>query len=212
MFDAVKDVTAVGALQPFADLLWEWTGVIERAVRVWYQDDVPWWYNERAALSLFAGAIWKAGGIALEEFSSEREHFPSKDLPEVVLQTGRIDLYFSYRGADFVAEAKQCWPRVGRHAQAAQAEVENALQQAIAAVQTAPEVYGQRLAIVFASPSFPKTQLQEARACLAKWQQVVAAVACEGKAWYWLPECPWAEDNGAMYPGGAVFIKQVSAR
>src|SRR5262245_34034370 len=68
MFDAVKDVITIGALRSFEDLLWEWTSVIERVVRVWYQDDVPWWYNERASLSLFAGAIWKVGGIAFEEF------------------------------------------------------------------------------------------------------------------------------------------------
>ena len=212
MFDAVKDVIAAGALQLFEDLLWEWTGVIKRVVRVWGQEDVPWWYNERASLSLFAGAIWKAGGIAFEEFSSEREHLPSEDLTEVVLQRGRIDLYFSYRGEEFVAEAKQCWPRIGRRAQSAQAEIEYALQQAVAAVQTAQEVYGQRLAIVFASPYFPQAELQEAHACLTKWQQAVAGVACDCKAVYWLHECPWAQDEGAIYPGGAVFIKQVTAR
>jgi len=34
-------------------------------------------------------------------------------------------------GKDFVAEAKQCWPRVGRRAQIAKAEVEYAFQGAI---------------------------------------------------------------------------------
>ena len=37
-----------------------------------------------------------------------------------------IDLYFSYRGKDFVTEATQCWPRVGRRAQVTRAEIEYA--------------------------------------------------------------------------------------
>ena len=50
-----------------------------------------------------------------------------------------IDPYCSYRAKDFVAEAKQCWPRVGRCAQAAKAEVADAFQSAITAVQTTTE-------------------------------------------------------------------------
>src|SRR5262245_5834388 len=50
-----------------------------------------------------------------------------------------IDPYCSYRAKDFVAEAKQCWPRAGRCAQAAKAEVAYAFQSAITAVQTTTE-------------------------------------------------------------------------
>jgi hypothetical protein len=112
-----------------------------------------------------------------------------------------IDLYFSYRAKDFVAEAKQCWPRVGRRAQVAKAEVEYAFQSAIAAVQSAPEDYGRRLATVFASPRCPKSELPEAPRGLAKWKQAIEVVICNCKILYWPHNFPWAEDEGAIDPG-----------
>jgi hypothetical protein len=90
-------------------------------------------------------------------------------------------------------------------------QVEYAFQSAIAAVQTAQEDYGRRLASVFASPCFPKSELPEALIDLVKWKQAVEAVTCDCKTLYWLHHCPWAEDEGAIYPGGAIFIKQVIA-
>ena len=90
-------------------------------------------------------------------------------------------------------------------------QVEYAFQSAIAAVQTAQEDYGRRLASVFASPCFPKSELPEALIGLVKWKQAVEAVTCDCKTLYWLHHCPWAEDEGAIYPGGAIFIKQVTA-
>ncbi len=211
MLDAVKDVIVGGALQLFDELLWDWTSVIERTVRLWHPEDVPWWYNERASLSLFAGAIWKAGGIAFEEFSSEREAPRGTGGTTVVRRLGRIDLYFSFQGEDFVAEAKQCWPRVGSRAQSSKGEIERMLQQASADVQTVPAAYGQRLALVFASPYFPKAELGDAQECLSKWKQAVESVDSDGKAFYWLHDCERAEDNGNLYPGTTIFLKQVAA-
>ena len=34
--------------------------------------DVPWWYNERASLSVFARAVWASGEVAFEEFFEEK--------------------------------------------------------------------------------------------------------------------------------------------
>ncbi len=68
------------------------------------------------------------------------------------------------------------------------AEVEDAFQSAIAAMQTAQEDYGRRLAIVFAKPCFPKSELPEAPIGLAKWKQAVEAVTRDCKALYWRGE------------------------
>jgi hypothetical protein len=206
IFDAFKDIIVGGELRDFDDLLWEWTSIIERTVRVWHPAGIPWWNTERASLSLFAGAIWKAGGIAFEEFSAERVSSPNN------ARRGRIDLYFSYWGKDFVAEAKQCWPNVGhRTQQPAQEVVATSLQQAICEVQTVAAEYNQKLAIVFATPWFPIAEMQEIGQCLKYWQREAEAVVCDCKAVYWLRECSWAEVNGYVYPGGAVFIKLVTA-
>ena len=211
MFDAVKDVIAQSVLPFFDELLWEWTNVIERTVRMWHQTDVPWWYNERASLSLFAGAVWKAGGIAFEEFSSTREGPNSEEAPMIGRRMGRIDLCFTYQGTRFVTEAKQCWSPIGSRAGSARAEIERMLQQASADVLTAPEYYGRRLALVFASPYFPQSEFGVASERLVQWKQVVESVDSYGKAFYWLHDCQWTVDEGYLYPGAAIFIRQAAA-
>jgi len=57
-------------------------------------------HNERANLSALAGAIWRCGGVALEEYAARKGEKNS---------SGRIDLYFGYEGKHIICEAKQKW-------------------------------------------------------------------------------------------------------
>jgi hypothetical protein len=41
-------------------------------VRSW-RGDLPWWYNERASISVLAGAAWGTGGLAFEEYSEDKK-------------------------------------------------------------------------------------------------------------------------------------------
>ena len=65
---------------------------------------VPWWFNERAAVSVLAGAVCKCGNghYAFEEFidKKHRTHKPSSKYK------GRVDLHINLRGEEFIAEAK----------------------------------------------------------------------------------------------------------
>ena len=72
--------------------------------------DVPWWYNERASLSVFAGAIWRAGGHCFEEYSDEKRDFRRRSHRLGKGYPGRVDLYLSWRRFDFIAEAKDNIP------------------------------------------------------------------------------------------------------
>lgn len=63
-------------------------------------NDSLYWYNERTNVGCLAGAIWKIGGYALEEYSATK----GKDE-----KYGRIDLYFSVDKTEYVIEAKQKW-------------------------------------------------------------------------------------------------------
>ncbi len=156
MVDTLKVVVADGTLSSLKGLLDGWTRIVERLVATWQREDVPWWYNERASLSVLAGAVWAAGDVAFEEFSSEKERRRSKRK-----FMGRIDVRFSYGGTNFVAEAKQSWPLIGRQARSAQTAIEDELRHAGKDVQRAPADEGQKLAIVFASPSFPPGELDD---------------------------------------------------
>ena len=63
-----------GPLELLKPVLSKWQELMTPAY--WnYKNDAPWWYNERALLSLFAGAVWKcskSNGWAFEEFTSDK--------------------------------------------------------------------------------------------------------------------------------------------
>lgn len=65
-------------------------------------EDSLFWYNERANVGALAGAIWRSGGYALEEFGAMKGKGEDES-------SGRVDLYFQYAGRQAVVEAKQSW-------------------------------------------------------------------------------------------------------
>lgn len=65
-------------------------------------EDSLFWYNERANVGAMAGAIWRSGGYALEEFGATKGK-------EADASSGRVDLFFQYAGRQAVVEAKQSW-------------------------------------------------------------------------------------------------------
>lgn len=68
-----------------------------------------YWYNERANVSVFSGAVWKSGGVALEEYSSQKGNIDNT-------VNGRVDLYFSKQTERAIAEAKMEWLYFGERA------------------------------------------------------------------------------------------------
>lgn len=93
----------------------EWLLLIERFSRV--SSDASFLYNERANVSLLAGAAWRCGMIALEEFSHEKAQEDDSDAPDAdikskdkVVKSGRCDLWMmGASGKDEIVEAKINW-------------------------------------------------------------------------------------------------------
>jgi hypothetical protein len=65
------------------------------------QDDVAYWYGERANLSFLAAGAWLSGFAALEEFRSEKIRAQKKK------SNGRVDLFICKKGVAAEIEAKQ---------------------------------------------------------------------------------------------------------
>lgn len=67
--------------------------------------EVHWWYRERAHVGIFASAVWMAGGVALEEYGSEKTAVGEGG---AAIYKGRTDLCFSLPlpGRDYVVETK----------------------------------------------------------------------------------------------------------
>lgn len=90
-------------LQPLEPVLRSWIACIQRYIDVWEGGDLPYWYNERANVSVLAGAAWKADWTAIEEYQI------SKVATEASGQSthiGRNDLYLANDTYGFCIEAK----------------------------------------------------------------------------------------------------------
>lgn len=115
----------------------------------------PWWYNERASLSVLAGAIWLTGGRAFEEFSAEKHSASLRAKPGRRL--GRCDIWFRVKWREYVAEVKQCWPNISRGTAGAHTQARESLAQARQEVKRVYEPDATRLAIAFITPQLHKS-------------------------------------------------------
>ncbi|MEQ1795340.1 MAG: hypothetical protein ABL970_14245 [Nitrospira sp.] len=84
-----------------------WRAVLNKYLSRIEEDDLPQWYNERSHTGFLAAAVWRMGGIALEEFSTSREHGNKSGVAE--LSSGQCDLYFSVENLNCLVEAKREW-------------------------------------------------------------------------------------------------------
>lgn len=172
-------------------------------------DDAPWWYNERASLSVFAGAIWRCSGIAFEEFSEEKL-YASRRGARRKPYPGRCDIHFQIGSKEFVAEAKYGYSGATSKNWNIVPRITDLLDDARkAAGRLAPN--GQcRLAIVFVAPYFtPKFKGDEV-AMMNRWIEKIREVRCSSKAWVFPKTSRWLQSEGGYYhPGAAVFIQEV---
>lgn len=95
-------------------LLKAWVKAIERYTDANERDN-PWWYNERASLSVLAGAAWSLKGWhALEEFSTlKRLRTIESGVDAGSLRNGRCDLYVQSPTTSYAIEAKQAVQSIG---------------------------------------------------------------------------------------------------
>ncbi len=204
----IKEVRA-GPLSSLEDLLWEWVTLQERTARLWGWKDPLWWSGERASLGGFAGAIWRVGGIVLEEYPTQKVSRIRAGRQQTNA-IGRGDMDFTLASVDFVVEAKQCWPGLTRQSlpyiESCVADAERDVRLA-----TAPRQY-QRLAVVFAAPSSIRADSIDER--VLDWVDTARAIkgcafACvfPGRT----RTLRWPQDS-RIYPGAAIFIKRVSSR
>ena len=84
-------------------LLEEWLLAVERYCRIMGGDDAPYWYNERSNIGVLAGAAWRCGRIALEEFQYEKGY---RNKPKWL---GRADLWLASEELEELIEAKFKW-------------------------------------------------------------------------------------------------------
>ena len=110
--------------------------------------DVAWWYKERPNISVLAGAVWRGGGVAFEEFLGTKDRGHGA-------YSGRFDGLFILDQRAYIAEAKHHWLRLrskdrpgGMASAAERAKID-------AAALVPYKNHDYRTALLFTSPLFP---------------------------------------------------------
>ena len=86
------------------NLLRAWADVCADYQRI--VGDLPWYYHERAQIGFLAAAAWRLGGVALEEWRTDKI---SHDGPS---RNGRGDLWVQLKSGAWHIEAKHVTVRL----------------------------------------------------------------------------------------------------
>ena len=191
----------LGPLPDFNRAFKQWFSVMEKYCKVGSWDDVPWWYNERPLLSLFAAAVWNSGGIALEEYSISKSHKKER-------WSGRGDLYVKIKRKQYVIEAKQVWSPMGARAQKPNAKIEKALFDARHAAGETKSWGAKRLGLVFAVPYLPNSEQDNLKERINYWLECVKSIEGSSMAWIFSEEVSdWFQYKGYLYPGIVILLR-----
>ena len=171
--------------------------------------DVPWWYNERADLSVLAGAIWKSGNVAFEEFVDEKRKISRRTGKLSRKYTGRVDLHFSVRGKTFIAEAKQCWSGAAAPNHNTPNKIAKFLKKACDDIRRSKPHNQRRLGIVFAIPYIRAQHVKHIDDRVKKWISAIRDVDCDAMAWIFPAVARRAKHGTSYFPGIAIFIREI---
>lgn len=199
-----------GHLPTLEETLWEWTIAQERSCRLWGWEDAPWWYGERASISILAGAIWRSGGIALEEYSVRKSN-PDNASKKSKHYAGRNDLYFKIGKTDFILEAKQFWPNLRSKDLAT--GLNDALNKAKDDVHSMDADGAKRLAAVFIAGRIPEKNMDEDEELEEKLIDAINSFSGAARAWIF-PDQEYThrflagKPTRRWYPGAAIVIQE----
>ena len=204
-------------------LLHGWTEECHRQFNA-FDEEAPWWYGERANISVLASAAARLSWIALEEFATQKTlGSKSKDKKKAESKYGRCDLYvYDYKqrgsgnvgasGQDFAFEAKHAWgafrPKSGQ-----ESRVEAKWSQAVEAARCLHiEEADHKLGLLFFVP-FAKNPEFSPEERMSAVERACSFEGVEAVAWYWIgskiQKPPCIEANKEYYPGIVVALRSV---
>jgi hypothetical protein len=188
-------------------------------------NEVHWGYRERAHVGFFATAVWMAGGVALEEYVSEKKR------PDGTRYTGRSDLCFALPSGDYVAEAKHTRAELPIQLQAEREPkpvFKPILDELMSACRDASALSGQGVplgfvfvTLQFCSPVTDEPDEQAVTAAVKTWVKAVQnhpkLKRCLLTSWFFPVEgrklVVESKGSGRRYgnPGTAIFVAHAKA-
>jgi hypothetical protein len=191
-------------------ILDKWTDIATDVGRKWNKiGDVPWWYNERADLSHFAGAVWLTGGEAMEEFSDEKRKIGKTTWRLHGSYKGRVDLFFETpNGSDYYLECKSLWSGATRPNKNTVERVEEWLDWACKDVKKFHPHRGRRLGMVFVKPYIKRSPGADVKSLVSDWLWLFDDFDCDAMAWSFPLSCKCGKSSEYFCPGVVIFIKE----
>lgn len=160
-----------GKLQKLEPLLWSFVETVETYCRETAQP--PYWFNERASVSLMAAAAWRIGWIAIEEYVTRKVLAERSDVNSPTDRHGRCDLFArSPAGTRFAFEAKHVAGTPEKLRESLIVSLKAAREDASMLFATEADA---RVALAFAVPIFPVEMLDRPGAIDAEIRKVVGA-------------------------------------
>ncbi len=209
-----------GSLVSLDSILRAWIKTNRKFVKAW-APDVPWRYNERASLSILAGAIWRKGGLALEEFTTEKRpwRLHSKRLSKIY-RWGRSDFYFELGELECEIEAKFYRPKIGKindKIETIQKCLLKKLEKAVCDVSRNRRYDKRlRLGLLIVTPFVPYASLKgDSHKHIGLWINAAKNIAKTASAWYFPKELEFGQFINSrhrehFFPGILVLFRKAS--
>lgn len=162
-------------------------------------EDSLYWYNERANLSVLAGAAYRCNEFSLEEVRVDKEHGGDK-------WRGRCDLIFTWKKKDYAVESKQTTVSLGDRAKNASTYIKKSLGDAKWDAVGVKTVAHEHIGLVFAIPYIPEEQAEDTERLLERFIDEIDEVDYDLMA-YVFPDSYRLLENtdGELYPGIVLF-------
>jgi hypothetical protein len=204
-----------GNIRSLDSVLNKWNKILHKYLEKTHYWDCHWWHIERAILSSFAAAVWKNGGIALEEYGLEKKRKKQSDKKRKQdrTYTGRCDLYFETGKQRFACEAKKITCGIGGKSNPSKtiSLVKRELGKACDDAKRIPKDEGRRLGMCFAVPRLIRTDIENKNKEIIKFQEAIEKEIRYSSIAMVFPKNTKKKDKDWKYhyPGIILLIKEV---
>lgn len=191
----------------FSKILKEYLNINEYVARKWQWHDAPWWYNERANLSIFAAAVWKVGGVAFEEYTSEKRTDKKSSLKKYY--SGLNDLYFQLGNEEYIVEAKLIYPNGSPRDENIKETVLPSIKKTTNEVKNNNILGMKKSAVVFAIPKFAISKKDNMDHLIKRWIDNIKTINYTAAAWTFPKQArtSYIWNDSYYFPGACVIIK-----
>lgn len=206
-----KDISGIycsRSSQILKGILQNWINVTIDLAKLWKSsNDVPWWDNERANLSVLAGAIWRSGGYVFEEFKEDKRKITKKGKLSRTY-SGRVDLYFAIQKYEFIAESKYTREGISLN-NSPLPIIERVHASACNDIRKVKPNKQRRLAITFTYPYVMKHDIINLDDKIRNWIKELRHMDCDACAWIFPKISRLNSDGKYVCPGTAILITEI---